>query len=133
MQGIEGEKRPPQRAAFLSLVSPLSKRRTKKMDMGEKKEKPLWLFTDNASDLLPLPAVFIDCKQEISKNGANQFPVITLDSAGQLYKVSRWKTDCSACVAAWGVKSEEWIGKQVSLRMTDKGAFLLTPMQEELK
>lgn len=102
------------------------------MDMSEKKQDTQWVFMD--SEILPLHGLFEDCKDEVSKNGATSFPVITLDSAGVKLKLSKWRTEYSACTKAYGSNSNDWKGKLFKVTKDEKkGKLVLSPVEEYIQ
>lgn len=103
------------------------------MDMTGKKRDTVWLFNDDqTAKSLPLTATFVDCAEEISKDGASKFPVITVESAGTKYKLSQWRTECDGCIGRWGKDSDLWKGKLVTVDINRKGKFTLTPAELEV-
>lgn len=102
------------------------------MDMAEKKQEVKWVFDDTEN--LPFFGLFEKCEMEISKNGATQYPVITLDSTGVKIKLSKWRTDVTACVVAWGKDSENWKGELCQVARNDRTKKIeLRPVEENIK
>lgn len=100
------------------------------MKLEAKEDKAIWLFPDSKNVELPLPGVVISCTNETGKGGTT-FPVLTLDNAGQRYKVSCYRLDFSPCVKLWGDETEAWIGRQVNLTL--KGSrFMVSPAEEKI-
>lgn len=102
------------------------------MDMSETKQSTLWVFTDSPN--LPLYGLFENCTDEISKNGATSFPVITLDSSGVKLKLSKWRTEVADCVRQYGKDSDQWKGKLVQVTKDEKkGKLVLKPVEEKIQ
>jgi len=102
------------------------------MDMADKKQETLWIFPD--SENLPIFGIFEDCKLEVSKTGAVQFPVITLDSTGVKVKLSKWRTEVQDCIVKYGKDSELWKGKLFQVVKNEKTKRIeLKPVEENIQ
>lgn len=100
------------------------------MDMSVKTTNEIWLFPDSPS--LPQSGYFEDCKLEISKNGSTQFPVITLDNAGQKIKLSGYRVNTETCLKKYGKDSDGWKGKLFIVSAVN-GKLFMHPAESDIQ
>lgn len=101
------------------------------MDMSESKKEITWVFPDTQG--LPMQGKFLSCENEISKAGANQFPVITLETPNGKLKLSKWRTDVMSCVIKYGKDSSQWVGKYCEVDVDSKGKLILKPCESDIQ
>lgn len=99
--------------------------------------KTEWIFADDLSKL-PLTAHFRGVNKEISKNGANEFYVLALETAGTLYKLTAGfnpkqimkRVDCRSLIEKYP-KQDDAIGKLVKLSHNGT-CFVVEPIEENI-
>lgn len=102
-----------------------------KLSKDDDRKKPIWIFPDSP---LPVLATFADCKMEISKTGANSFPVITMENTTDkiTYKLSGWKCNTKELEKKTGKDdTDAWKGILCNVMLKD-GKITLVPVEENI-